>query len=132
MATKLSYSVYISQIIMQFLNLLAYLWKDDSLQTNNLFSHTIIVNDSGLKYLYYFSSVQFIQFSRSIVSESFDHKDCSTLVLPVHRQLQKFTQTHVHRVGDAIQPSHPLSSSSPSAPNPSQHQESFPMSQLFT
>ena len=50
--------------------------------------------------------------------------------LPVHRQLPEFTQTHVHWVGDAIQPSHPVSSPSPPAPNPSQHQ-SFPMSQLF-
>ena len=47
-----------------------------------------------------------------------------------HHQLPEFTQTHVHQVGDAIQPSHPLSSPSPLAPNPSQHQ-SFPMSQLF-
>ena len=50
--------------------------------------------------------------------------------LLVHHQLLEFTQTHVHRVGDAIQPSHPLLSPSPPAPNPSQHQ-SFPMSQLF-
>ena len=41
--------------------------------------------------------------------------------LPVHHQLPEFTQTHVHRVGDAVQPSHPLSSPSPPAPNPSQH-----------
>ena len=46
----------------------------------------------------------------------------STPGLPVHHQLPEFTQTHVHRVGDAIQPSHPLLSPSPSAPNPSQHQ----------
>ena len=46
----------------------------------------------------------------------------STPGLPVHHQLQEFTQTHVHRVSDAIQPSHPLSSPSPPAPNPSQHQ----------
>ena len=45
----------------------------------------------------------------------------STPGLPVHHQLPEFTQTHVHRVGDAIQPSHPLSSPSPN-PNPSQHQ----------
>ena len=45
--------------------------------------------------------------------------------LPVHHQLWKFTQTHIHRVGDAIQPSHPLSSPSPSAPNPSQDQGLF-------
>ena len=42
--------------------------------------------------------------------------------LPVHHQLPEFIQTHVHRVGDAIQPSHPLSSPSPPAPTPSQHQ----------
>ena len=42
--------------------------------------------------------------------------------LPVHHQLPEFTQTHVHRVSDAIQPSHPPSSPSPPAPNPSQHQ----------
>ena len=46
---------------------------------------------------------------------------CSTPGLPVHHQLLEFTQTHVHRVSDAIQPSHPLSSPSPLAPNPSQH-----------
>ena len=55
----------------------------------------------------------------------------STPGLPVHHQLPKSTKTHVHRVGDAIQPSHPLSSPSPPAPNPSQYQGSFPMSQLF-
>ena len=49
----------------------------------------------------------------------------STSGLPVHHQLPGFTQTHVHRVSDAIQPSHPLSSLSPSAPNPSQHQSLF-------
>ena len=49
----------------------------------------------------------------------------STPSLPVHYQLPEFTQTHVHRVGDAIQPSHPLSSPSPPAPNPSQHQGLF-------
>ena len=41
--------------------------------------------------------------------------------LPVHHQFPEFTQTHVHRISDAIQPSHPLLSSSPLAPNPSQH-----------
>ena len=49
----------------------------------------------------------------------------STPGLPVHHQLPEFTQTHVHRVGDAIQPSHPRSSPSPPAPNPSQHQSLF-------
>ena len=45
--------------------------------------------------------------------------------LPVHHQLPEPTQTHAHRGGDAIQPSHPLSPASPSAPNPSQHQGLF-------
>ena len=47
--------------------------------------------------------------------------DCSTPGLPVHHQIPEFTQTHVHHIGDAIQPSHPLSPPSTPAPNPSQH-----------
>ena len=50
-----------------------------------------------------------------------DPMNRSTPGLPAHHQLSEFTQTHVHRVSDAIQPSHPLSSPSPPAPNPSQH-----------
>ena len=53
-----------------------------------------------------------------------DPMNHSTSGLPVHHQLLEFTQTHVHQVGDAIQPSHPLSSPSP-APNSSQHQGLF-------
>ena len=60
-----------------------------------------------------------------------DPMNCSTPGLPVHHQLPEFTQTHVHRVSDAIQPSHPLLSPSPLALNPSQHQ-SLLKSQLFT
>ena len=54
-----------------------------------------------------------------------DPMNRSTPGLPVHHQLPEFTQTHVHQVSDAIQPSHPLSSPSPPAPNPSQHQSLF-------
>ena len=54
-----------------------------------------------------------------------DPMNHSTPGLPVHNQLPEFTQTHVHRVSDAIQPSHPLSSPSPPAPYPSQHQSLF-------
>ena len=54
-----------------------------------------------------------------------DPMNHSTPGLPVHHQLPEFTQTHVHQVTDAIQPSHPLSSPSPPAPNPSQHQSLF-------
>ena len=51
--------------------------------------------------------------------------DCSMLGFPVHHQLLELTQTHVHHVGDAIQPSHPLSSPSPPSFNLSQHQGFF-------
>ena len=54
-----------------------------------------------------------------------DPMNHSTPGIPVHHQLLEFTQTHVHRVGGAIQPSHPRSSPSPPAPSPSQHQSLF-------
>ena len=54
-----------------------------------------------------------------------DPMNHSTPGLPVHHQLPEFTQTHIHQVSDAIQPSHPLSSPSPPAPKPSQHQSLF-------
>ena len=68
-----------------------------------------------------FSSIQLL----SRVQLFCDPMNCSTPGLPVHHQLPEFTQIHVHRVSDAIQPSHPLSSPSPPAPNPSQHQSLF-------
>ena len=74
-------------------------------------------------YIHYHSSVQLSSVqSRSRCPTLCNPRDCSTPGFPVHHQLPEFTQTHVHRVGDAIQPSHPLSSPSPPAPNPSQHQ----------
>ena len=76
----------------------------------------------------YSMNIQFssVQFSYSVVSDSLRlHESQHARLLPVHHQLPEFTQTHVHRVGDAIQPSHPLSSPSPPAPNPSQHQDLF-------
>ena len=68
--------------------------------------------------------VQFSSVTQSCLTLC-DPMNCSTPGLPVHHQLQKFTQTYIHRVNDAIQPSHPLSSPSPPAPNPSQHQSLF-------
>ena len=59
-----------------------------------------------------------------------DPVDCSMPGFPAHHQLLALTQTHVHRVGDAIQPSHPLSSPSPSAFNLAQHQGLFHLSVL--
>ena len=66
-------------------------------------------------------SVQFSSVTQSCPTLC-DPKNRSTPGLPVHHKLPEFTQTHVHLVGDAIQPSHPLSSPSPPAPNLSQHQ----------
>ena len=66
-----------------------------------------------------------VQFSHSVMPDSCDPINRSTPGLPVHYQLPEFTQTHVHQVSDAIQPSHPWSSPSPPAPNPSQHQSLF-------
>ena len=54
-----------------------------------------------------------------------DPMNCSMPGLPVHHQLPEFIQTHMHQVNDPIQPSHPLSSPSPPALNPSQHQSLF-------
>ena len=68
-------------------------------------------------------SVQFSSVSQ-LCPTLCDPMNRSTPGLPVHHQLP-FTETHVHRVSDTIQPSHPLSSPSPLAPNPSQHQSLF-------
>ena len=68
--------------------------------------------------------VSSVQFSCSVVSNC-DPMNCSMLGLPVHHQLPEFTQTHANGVSDAIQPSHPRSSPSPSPSNPSQHQSLF-------
>jgi len=71
-----------------------------------------------------FNFICTVQFTQSCLTLC-DPMNCSTLGLPVYHQLLEFTQTHVHQVSDAILPSHPLSSSSPSALNPSQHQGLF-------
>ena len=79
------------------------------------------------------SVISFISCPQSLpASESFpiesalcNPMDCSMPGLPVHHQLLKFIQTHVHWISDAIQPSHPLSSPPPPGPNPSQHQSLF-------
>ena len=63
--------------------------------------------------------ISLVQFSQSVVSDSLQPHELQHAI-PVHHQLLEYTQTHIHRVGDAIQPSHPLSSPSPPASNPSQ------------
>ena len=71
-----------------------------------------------------YSSVQFSSVTQSCLTLC-DPMNRSTPGLPVLHQLPEFTQTHVYQVGDAIQPSHPLSSPSPPTPNPSKHQSLF-------
>ena len=71
-----------------------------------------------------YPSVQYSSVSQ-LCPTLYDPMNCSMPGLPVHHQLPEFTQIHIHRVSDAIQPSHPLSSPSPPAPNPSQHQSPF-------
>ena len=83
-----------------------------------------VLVDGQEKRWYDESSVQFSSVTQSCPTLC-DPMNHSTPGLPVHHQLQEFTQTHVHRVSDAIQPSLPLSSPSPPAPNPSQHQSLF-------
>ena len=88
-------------------------------------SLSIILNE--IKFIIFYSELNHYQI-RSVA------QSCPTLCdpmnrslpgLPVHHQLPEFTETHVHPISDAIQPSHPLSSPSPPAPNPSHHQSLF-------
>ena len=74
--------------------------------------------------MFYVLSVRFSSVAQSCLTLC-DPMDCSTPVFPVHHQLPEFTQIHVHCIGDAIQPSHPLSSPSPPIFNLSQHQGLF-------
>ena len=87
-------------------------------------SHDIKRHLTPWKKSYDQPSVQFSSVAQSCLTLC-DPINRSTPGLPVHHQLQEFTQTHVHQVSDAIQPSHPLSSPSPPAPNLSQHQSLF-------
>ena len=80
--------------------------------------HGVAKSQTQLKYLQFSSDAQ------SCLTLC-DPMNRSTPDLPVHHKLPEFTQTQVHRVSDAIQPSHPLSFPSPPAPNPSQHQSLF-------
>ena len=83
------------------------------------------LNDLGKKSTFISSSIQFSSVAQSCPTLC-DPMNRSTPALPVHHQIPESTQTHVHWVSDAIQPSHPLSSPSPPAFNLSQHQGLFP------
>ena len=82
----------------------------------------LIVKISFSKTLQFYVQFSSVAQSCPTLCDPMNH---STPGLPVHHQLPEFTQTHVHRVSDAIQQSHLLSSPSPPAPNPSQHQSLF-------
>ena len=104
-------------------------WFDHCLLYNvkNLhsFSGTLSIRSNSLNLLVHMHSVQLVSSVTQLCLTLCDPMNHSTLGLPVHHQLPEFTQTHVHLVGDATQPSHPLLSPSPPAPNPSNHQGLF-------
>ena len=102
-----------------------YIWMDESLYCPPKTIKTLLISyekekGENVNPSVHFSSVQLlshVQLCNSMNRSMPGH--------PVHHQLLEFTQTHVHQVGDAIQTSHPLSSPSPPAPNPSEHQGLF-------
>ena len=100
--------------------------QNTQLHTNKIFAKSLIKINYHRKKLNLrcISSVQFSSVAQSCPTLC-DPMNRSTPGLLVHYLLPEFTQTHVHRVSHAIQPSHPLSSPSPPVPNPSQHQSLF-------
>ena len=121
-ATKIN-----NRISQTFVRLLCVPSPSHSLHSNfPLGNHHFLLHDHYLLAFTYslHSYVQFSSVAQSCPTLC-DPMNHSTPGLPVHHQLLDFTQTHVHRVSDAIQPSHPLSSLSPPAPNTSQHQNVF-------
>ena len=112
-------------VIQKIAKLIIFLYYSDS---QNLYEVTIFISE--ILWPCNCDSVQFSSVAQSCPT-LWDPMNLSTPGLLVHHQLPEFTQTHVSRVGDAIQPSHPLSSPSLPAPSPSQHQGLFPVSQLF-
>ena len=107
---SISYSLVISEVTLN-----THIWKEFIIiMVLELHNDRLVINENE-------SSVQFSSVAQSCPTLC-DPMNCSTPGLPVHHQLPEFTQIHVHRVSDAIQPSHPLSSPSPPVPNPSQHQ----------
>ena len=90
-------------------------------KSNNVIQHINKLKDKN----HIIITISSVQFSRSGMSDSLRPHELQHTRPLCHHQLPEFTQTHVHRVSDATQPSHPLSSPSPPAPNPPQHQSLF-------
>ena len=102
-------------------------WHDVLAKTLYIICGVIIFQREHIDKLSLLYNVQFssVQFGCSVILTLWDPMDCSMPGLPVHHPLPEFSQTHVHWVGDAIQPSHPLLSPSPPALNLPQHQGLF-------
>ena len=113
---------------------LLYSWHEDKFRGESSFCYCFKFyknygldsshNSNRLKNYILMNTVQFSSVAQSCPTLC-NPMNCSTPGLPVHHHLPEFTQTHVHRVSDAIQPSHPRSSPSPPVPNPSQPQSLF-------
>ena len=98
------------------------IWENWILVAKHLYKSLTKIRSQCI--LFGMGSVQFSSVAQSCPTLC-DPMNCSTPGLSVHHQLLEFNQIHVHQVSDVIQPSHPLSSPSPPAPNPSQHQSLF-------
>ena len=96
--------------------------KQTGFKLGKAYVKALYCHPANLTYMQF--SVQFSSVAQSSLTLC-DPMNRSTPGLPDHHQLQEFTQTHIHRVSDAIQPSHPLSCPSPPVPNPSQQQSVF-------
>ena len=106
------------------ISLILYLYEMTDIQWVYC-GHPFMMSVNQITMLYTLNLHSSVQFSCSVVSDSLRPMNRSTPGLPAHHQLQESTQTHVHRVSGAIQPSHPLSSPSLPAPNPCQHQSLY-------
>ena len=115
-------------------------WQRPLCSPANLLAHTWELDWTTLPQSWNWRALAAATLPYSLIQFSSITRSCPTVCnpmnrsipgLPVHHQLLEFTQTHVHRVSDAIQPSHPLSSPSPPAPQSLPAWGSFPMSQLF-
>ena len=120
------YLIYTREIISIVVSILCYKSYCGLAQSHNLLTYELIFKPKQYQHSKSarFSSVQFSSATQPCPTLC-DPMNCSMPGLPVHHKLPEFTQTHVHRVSDAIQLSHPLLSPSPPAPNPSQHQGLF-------
>ena len=121
---KLNKAEYCFRIFCKLIFIRMYLMKYKMLQHKPFCLRKRI---SGIMWISEIFTLQFssVQFSNSVLYDSLRPHELQHTSFPVHYELPEFTQTHVHWVGDAIQPSHPLLSPSPPTLLPSQHQGFF-------